>query len=56
VDAQTTIVIVDDQEDIVELMRDFLEAEGYAVITAYDGPAALAALRQQAFVVRHTEK
>lgn len=47
-DTQTTILIVDDQEDIVELMRDFLEAEGYTVISAYDGPAALAALRQSA--------
>ncbi len=41
---QATILVVDDDEDIAELMRDFLEAEGYAVLTAPDGPAALAAL------------
>lgn len=39
-----TILVVDDEADIAELLRDFLEAEGYAVTTATDGPAALAAL------------
>ncbi len=43
-DHKTTVLVVDDEEDIVYLMRDFLEAEGYAVVTAFDGPAALAAL------------
>jgi DNA-binding response OmpR family regulator len=41
-----TILVVDDEDDIVSLMRDFLEAEGYAVVTASDGPGALAALDQ----------
>lgn len=44
---QATILVVDDEEDIVSLMRDFLEAEGYGVVTASDGPAALAALDEQ---------
>lgn len=44
-DHKTTVLVVDDEEDIVGLMRDFLEAEGYAVRVAHDGPAALAALR-----------
>ena len=44
-DQKTTVLVVDDEEDIVSLMRDFLEAEGYAVLTAADGPGALAALR-----------
>ncbi|HET8629615.1 MAG TPA: response regulator transcription factor [Thermomicrobiales bacterium] len=39
-----TVLVVDDDEDIVALMRDFLEAAGYAVLVAPDGPAALAAL------------
>ena len=39
-----TILVVDDEADIADLMRDFLEAAGYAVLTASDGPAALAAL------------
>jgi DNA-binding response OmpR family regulator len=45
VERQTTVLVVDDEEDIVTLMRDFLEAAGYAVLTAHDGPAALDALR-----------
>ncbi|HKG25746.1 MAG TPA: response regulator, partial [Thermomicrobiales bacterium] len=44
---QTTVLVVDDQEDIVDLMRDFLEAEGYAVVTALEGGAALDLLRHQ---------
>lgn len=38
---KTTVLVVDDEEDIVSLMRDFLEAEGYAVQVAHDGPTAL---------------
>lgn len=40
----TTILVVDDEEDITTLMRDFLEAEGYRVLTAADGHEALATL------------
>ena len=46
-ESQTTVLVVDDEDDIVALMRDFLEAEGYAVRTAPDGPAALAVLERQ---------
>ena len=41
----TTVLVVDDEDDIVTLMRDFLEAEGYRVLAAADGPAALDMLR-----------
>lgn len=37
----TSILVVDDEQDIVNLMRDFLEAEGYRVLTAFDGETAL---------------
>lgn len=47
-DDQTTVLVVDDEDDIVELMRDFLEAEGYRVLAAADGPAALATLSREA--------
>lgn len=35
------VLVVDDDDSIVELMRDFLEAEGFQVHTAADGTAAL---------------
>ncbi len=39
------ILVVDDDAKIVQLVRTYLEREGFAVITATDGPAALAAFR-----------
>jgi DNA-binding response OmpR family regulator len=39
-----TVLVVDDEPDIVALMRDFLEAAGYRVLTAGDGQSALALL------------
>ncbi|CAA9570209.1 MAG: DNA-binding response regulator [uncultured Thermomicrobiales bacterium] len=42
-----TVLVVDDEDDIVGLMRDFLEAGGYVVLTASDGPTALALLARQ---------
>jgi len=39
-----TVLVVDDEAEIVSLMRDFLEAAGYAVITAGDATAAQHAL------------
>lgn len=45
---ETTVLIVDDDEDIVNLMRDFLEVEGYRVVAAEDGRSALDALESQA--------
>jgi CheY-like chemotaxis protein len=41
----TKILIVDDDEAIVELVRDILEDEGYCVTTASNGADALAKLR-----------
>jgi DNA-binding response OmpR family regulator len=45
---QTTVLVVDDEPEIAELMRDFLQADGFAVAIAHDGPAALAALDRTA--------
>ena len=39
-----TVLVVDDETEIVELLRDFLEADGFAVAAASDGNEALAAL------------
>lgn len=44
---QPTILVVDDEEGIVELMRDFLEVDGFAVRSARDGAAALAILTRE---------
>jgi len=40
-----TILVVDDEAKIVQLARDYLERAGFAVVSAADGPAALAAFR-----------
>jgi two-component system alkaline phosphatase synthesis response regulator PhoP len=39
-----TVLVVDDEHDIVELIRYNLTKEGYAVVTAYSGTEALAAV------------
>lgn len=41
-----TILIADDETEIVELLRDYLEAEGYRVLGAADGEEALRTARQ----------
>jgi two-component system, OmpR family, alkaline phosphatase synthesis response regulator PhoP len=43
-----TILVVDDEPRIVELARDYLEHAGFDVLTATDGPTALAAARDKA--------
>jgi DNA-binding response OmpR family regulator len=40
------ILVVDDDAKIVRLVRTYLEREGYSVVTAADGPAALAAIEE----------
>jgi DNA-binding response OmpR family regulator len=44
VEPKPNILVVDDDNAITELMRDFLEAEGFGVETAYDSRSALALL------------
>ncbi|MDE7218396.1 MAG: response regulator transcription factor [Oscillospiraceae bacterium] len=41
-----TVLIVEDEKSIVDIVRFNLEKEGYAVLTAYDGEAGLAAARE----------
>ncbi|MDP9321505.1 MAG: response regulator transcription factor [Chloroflexota bacterium] len=40
-----TILVVDDEPKIVDLARDYLEHAGFAVVSASDGPEALARAR-----------
>jgi DNA-binding response OmpR family regulator len=51
--AKETILVVDDEKNIVELARLYLEKEGYRVEDAYDGAEALAKVKslQPALVV-----
>ncbi len=43
------ILLVDDEEDILEVIRDRLEAYGFEVVTAGNGVEALAKLRAEKF-------
>ncbi len=42
------VLVVDDEAPIVELLTGYLEREGFAVVAATDGPAAVEAVRAQA--------
>ena len=41
------ILVVDDDRDIVRLIRSYLEKAGYRVLSAYDGESALQVLRRE---------
>ena len=43
--AQYSVVVVDDDEKIAQLLRAYFERDGFAVYTAHDGLAALAAVK-----------
>ena len=39
----TTVLVVDDNEKIVTVLSEYLKADGYETITAFDGPGAVEA-------------
>jgi DNA-binding response OmpR family regulator len=41
------ILVVDDEKQIVEIVKAYLERDGYKVITAYDGKSALESARKE---------
>lgn len=43
----STILVVDDEPQIVRLVRAYLEGAGFRVVTAYDGEEALAVFRHE---------
>lgn len=45
--AKRKIVIADDDRDLTELLRRMLEIEGYSVVTANDGQAAIEAHKRE---------
>ena len=46
-DSKKKILVVDDDSEIVRLLRAYLEQAGYQVLVAYDGEAALYILRRE---------
>ncbi|MHB1416894.1 MAG: response regulator transcription factor, partial [Chloroflexota bacterium] len=42
----TKVLVVDDEVNLVNLVKGYLEREGYAVLTAGDGRSALQAIRE----------
>lgn len=46
--ASQTVLIVDDDKEVVRLMRAYLERAGYRVLVAYDGETAVHQLRREA--------
>jgi DNA-binding response OmpR family regulator len=42
-----TVLLVDDEPEIVRILRDYLERAGFAVLTAGDGDAAVTIARRQ---------
>lgn len=46
-DARTTIMIVDDNLDIVTIVKTILEGKGYNVLCAYSGPELFTRLEAQ---------
>jgi len=42
-----TILVVDDEPKITQLVKDYLERAGFETRSAYDGPSALAAVRAE---------
>jgi DNA-binding response OmpR family regulator len=45
--ATTRVLVVDDEANLVELVQGYLERDGYHVLTAGDGPTALAMARDE---------
>ena len=46
---QSRLLVVDDEPEIADMMRDMLEAAGYVVATAESGEVALALLETARF-------
>ena len=44
---RSRVLVVDDEPAIVTLLRDFLEGEGFDVVTAHDGVEALSVLGRE---------
>ena len=47
--SRNRILLVDDDQELAQLLRDFLEREGFEIALAYNADTALAAVRAEAF-------
>ncbi len=45
--AKSTIMVVDDEPELIDILRLMLERKGYSVSCAYNGPQLLAGLEEQ---------
>jgi two-component system alkaline phosphatase synthesis response regulator PhoP len=45
--ANETVLIVDDDREIIKILRGYLEQAGFTVLAAYDGASALLVLRRE---------
>ena len=45
------ILVVDDDKSMVNMIKDVLEMEGYAVTTAFDGEQALKQVQKQSDII-----
>ena len=43
----THVLVVDDEQNLVELVRGYLEREGFSVSSAQDGPSAIEVARRE---------
>jgi len=46
-DTKKTIMVVDDNPDIITIVRTILEGKGYSVLSAYSGPELLSQLENK---------
>lgn len=46
-DIMSKILIIDDEEDLVGLLKDSLESKGHVVLTAYDGAKGVEMVKEQ---------
>ncbi len=45
--ARKRILVIDDEPDLVDMVKSFLQKKGYSIITAYDGKEALQMIRTE---------
>ena len=46
-----SILVADDEKDVVELLKDYFELEGYCVYTAYSGAQAIEAVAKSPDII-----